>query len=59
MAALDRPDLAGRGFDVVAQVRCLIRRGSGAIDMAATSADFGVEALPLARWLNGHDWDVA
>ncbi|MHA7140479.1 SDR family oxidoreductase [Arthrobacter sp. Sr33] len=108
VAALDRPDLAGRGFDVggpealtgvdiagrfaditgrpmtyvsidpddyelalapifgetvafevAAQVRCMIRRGSGAIDMTATSADFGVEALPLARWLNGHDWDVA
>ena len=46
-------------FEVAAQVRCMIRRGSGAVDMTATGAEFGVEPLPLARWIRGHNWDAA
>ena len=46
-------------FEVAAQVRCMIRRGSGAVDMTATRARFGVEPLPLARWISEHNWDAA
>lgn len=46
-------------FEVAAQVRCMIRRGSGAVDMTATRAEFGVVPLPLARWISQQSWDVA
>ena len=45
--------------EVAAQVRCMIRRGSGAVDMTATRAQFGIEPLPFARWISEHDWDAA
>ena len=108
VAALDRPDLAGKEFDiggpdaltganiaaqfaevtgrpmtyvtidpddyeralvpvfgetvaseVAAQVRCIIGRGTGAVEMTVTRADFGVEPLPLTRWISEHNWDAA
>jgi uncharacterized protein YbjT (DUF2867 family) len=108
VAALDRPDLAGKEFDiggpealtgdniaarfadvtgrpmtyvpidpndyeralaptfgetvaheVAAQVRCIVRRGTGAVDMTATRANLGVEPLHLARWISEHNWDAA
>ncbi len=46
-------------FEVAAQVRCMIRRGTGAVDMTVTPAEFGVEPLPLARWISEHNWDAA
>ena len=46
-------------FEVAAQVRCMIRRGTGAVDMTATRAEFGVEPLPLGRWISEHNWDPA
>jgi uncharacterized protein YbjT (DUF2867 family) len=45
-------------FEVAAQVRCMIRRGTGAVDMTATRAQFGVEPLSLARWISEHNWDT-
>lgn len=108
VAALDRPDLAGKEFDiggpealtgeniaarfadvtgrpmtyapinpddyeralvpvfgetvaheVAAQIRCIVQRGTGALDMTATRATFGVEPIPIARWISGHNWDAA
>ncbi|HEV2087218.1 MAG TPA: NmrA family NAD(P)-binding protein, partial [Cryptosporangiaceae bacterium] len=44
-------------FEVASQVRCMIDRGSGAVDMTATAATFSVEPLPLSRWIEGHSWD--
>lgn len=46
-------------FEVAAQVRCMIRRGTGAVDMTATRAELGVEPLPLARWISKHNWQPA
>jgi len=46
-------------FEVAAQVRCMIRHGTGAVDMTVTPAEFGVEPLPLARWISEHNWDAA
>lgn len=46
-------------FEVAAQVRCIIRRGTGAVDMTATRANFGVEPLPLAHWISEYNWDAA
>lgn len=43
-------------FEVAEQVRCIVRRGTGAVDMTATRATFGVEPLPLSRWISSHDW---
>ena len=45
-------------FEVAAQVRCMIRRGTGAVEMTATRAQFGVEPLSLARWISEHNWDT-
>ena len=115
VAALDRPDLAGRTFDiggpealtgtdmaecfsgflqrpisyvpvspddyeaalvplfgatvareVAAQVRCITSRGTGAVEMSATAAEFASgtgrvrpEPLPLGRWVARHSWDAA
>ena len=115
VAALDRPDLAGRTFDiggpqpltgndlaacfsqvlqrhitfvsispddyenalvpvfgatvaheVAAQVRCIISHGTGAVDMAATAAEFSAAgstvhpaSLPLDQWIGRHRWDAA
>ena len=105
VAALDRPDLVGRTFDiggpqplsgdglaacfsqvlqrparyvaispddyerslvpmfgptvaaeVAAQVRCIVGLGSGAVDMGGTAREFGVEPIPLHRWITQHSW---
>lgn len=45
-------------LEVAAQVRCMIRRGTGATDMTATRAQFGVEPIPLGRWISQHSWNV-
>lgn len=45
-------------FEVAAQVRCMIHRGTGAVEMTATREELGVEPLPLARWISQHDWDT-
>lgn len=46
-------------FEVAAQVKCMIRRGSGAVDMTATREQFRVEPVPLARWISEQNWDAA
>ena len=105
VAALDRPDLAGRTFDiggpqplsgedvaacfaqtlrrptryvpispddyerslvpmfgptvaseVAAQVREIVRLGSGAVSMDGTAREFGVDPLPLHRWIAEQSW---
>jgi len=45
-------------FEVAAQVRSMIRRGTGAVDMTATRALFGVEPISLGRWISEHHWDT-
>jgi hypothetical protein len=37
----------------------MIRRGTGAVDMTATRALFGVEPISLGRWISEHHWDTA
>jgi uncharacterized protein YbjT (DUF2867 family) len=44
-------------FEVAAQVKCMIRRGSGAVDMTVTRAELGVLPLTLGRWIGEHTWD--
>lgn len=46
-------------YEVAAQIRCIVQRGTGALDMQATRAAFGVEPIPIARWISGHNWDAA
>jgi NAD(P)H dehydrogenase (quinone) len=45
-------------YEVAVQVRCIVRRGIGPVDMMATRAAFGVEPTPLAAWINEHNWDA-
>lgn len=46
-------------FEVAAQVRCIIRRGDGTVDMSRTTPQFGVEPVPLRRWIAEHDFAAA
>lgn len=43
-------------FEVAEQIRCIIRRGGGAVDMSRTTREFGVEPIPLRRWIAEHDF---
>ena len=43
-------------FEVAAQVRYIISRGDGTVDMTTTAAEFGVPPVPLETWIRRHDW---
>jgi uncharacterized protein YbjT (DUF2867 family) len=43
-------------YEVAAQVRYMISRGDGSVDMSATAAEFSVAPISLAQWISGHDW---
>lgn len=42
--------------EVAAQVRCITKLGTGAVDMTTTAAEFSVRPLPLREWISRHDW---
>lgn len=44
-------------FEVAQQVRCIVSRGDGTVDMSAPRDRLGVEPLPLAEWISRHRWD--
>ena len=42
--------------EVAAQVRCIISRGNGAVDMNKTAHEFDVEPISLTDWIGKHPW---
>lgn len=53
LAPLVGPDVASAVAD---QVRFIVGGGHGAVDMEATRAEFGVEAIPLTSWAKAQNW---
>ena len=45
-------------FEVASQVRYIIDRGDGSVDMTDTAKQLGVESTPLDAWIRQHSWDV-
>lgn len=43
-------------YEVASQVRCIISRGDGSVDMTDTAAEFGVAPTSLSEWIRRHDW---
>lgn len=43
-------------FEVASQVRYIIGRGDGSVDMREIAAEFSVEPATLQHWLRIHDW---
>jgi NAD(P)H dehydrogenase (quinone) len=46
-------------FEVAQQVRCIISKGDGTVDMAETAAQLGVRPTPLPEWIRTHEWTTA
>jgi NAD(P)H dehydrogenase (quinone) len=46
-------------YEVAAQVRVMISRGTGRVDMTAMNDRFSVPATPLASWISHHRWQAA
>lgn len=44
--------------EVAGQVRCIIARGDGTVEMTETAAQFSVVPAPLAESIKRHDWDT-
>ncbi|SNS01416.1 SDR family oxidoreductase [Blastococcus mobilis] len=44
-------------FEVASQVRCIIERGDGTVEMTETAAQFSVSPTPLVDWIRQHSWD--
>ena len=44
-------------FEVAEQVRSIISRGDGTVDMSQTREQLGVEPVPLAEWAQRQRWD--
>ncbi len=44
-------------YEVAEQVRCIIGRGDGRVDMSQPRDQLGVEPVPLAEWAQRQRWD--
>lgn len=44
-------------FEVAEQVRCIVSRGDGTVDMSQPRHQLGVEPVPLAEWVPRQRWD--
>jgi NAD(P)H dehydrogenase (quinone) len=45
-------------FEVASQVRYIIDRGDGSVDMTDTVTQLGVQSTPLDAWIRQHSWDA-
>ena len=45
-------------FEVASQVRYVIDRGDGSVDMTDAATQLGVRLTPLDVWIRQHDWDA-
>ena len=45
-------------FEVASQVRYIIERGDGSVDMTDTATQLGVQPTPLDAWIRQHSWDA-
>jgi uncharacterized protein YbjT (DUF2867 family) len=45
-------------FEVASQVRYIIDRGDGSVDMTDTATQLGVQSTPLDAWIRQHSWDA-
>lgn len=43
-------------FEVASQVRYIISRGDGSVDMTETAAQFSVAPTSLHEWIRAHEW---